>query len=249
MTPWVTRLLVANVAMFLVSYAAPGVYAILAFQPTRLLQHPWSPFTYMFLHGGLFHLLFNMMALYFFGPRLEARLGGRRFITLYVVSGLFSALLSMTFSRAGLIGASGAVFGVSLGFARYWPDTPVLLMFIPMRARTMVVVLAAASLYLGFSGMMPGIAHFGHLGGFLGGWLYIRWIETRSGAAAFRRASAPRASTARSEALDRWRRIDRGGLHPVNAEELDRVFAKLDAAGPDSLTADERAFLDRLSTG
>jgi len=249
MTPWVTRLLIANVAMFLVSQLAPQVYTILAFQPGRLLATPWTPLTYMFLHGGLVHLLFNMMALYFFGPRLEARLGGRRFLTLYLVSGLVGALLSMVFSRAGLIGASGAVLGVSLGFARYWPDTPVLLMFIPMRARTMVIVFAVASVYLGFSGMLRGIAHFGHLGGFLGSWLYLRWIEVRSGAAAFRRASAPQASPARPGTVHRWRGIDRSALHPINAEELDRVLAKLDQAGPQSLSPDERAFLDRLSPG
>lgn len=247
MTPWVMRLLFANIAMFVVSQMAPGLYGLLAFQPAYLRLTPWTPFTYMFLHGGLGHLLFNMMALYFFGPRLEARLGGKRFMVLYVVSGLAGALLSMVFSRAGLIGASGAVFGVSLGFARYWPDTPVLLMFIPMRARTMVFVLAAASVLFGFSGMMPGIAHFGHLGGFVGGWLYLRFAEKHSAGAAFRSRAAPPAPVPVTDAVERWRRIDRSTLHPVNAEEVERVLAKMEMQGASSLTTDERAFLERFA--
>lgn len=245
MTPWVARLLFANVVMFFLSQMTPVLYGLLAFQPAHLLATPWTPFTYMFLHGGIGHLLFNMMGLYFFGPRVEARLGSRRFIQLYVISGLVSAGLSMAFSRAGLIGASGAVFGVSLAFARYWPDTPVLVMFVPMRARTMVLVMAVASVYFGFSGSMPGVAHFGHLGGFLGGWLFLRAVEARQRAAVAR--FTPVQAKFDPESLERWLKIDRDALHPVNAEELDRVLAKLTASGIQSLTADERAFLERLA--
>ncbi len=250
MTPWVTRLLVANVAMFLVSQAVPGTFAALALVPGLLPLRPWTGFTYMFLHAGFMHLLFNMLGLFFFGPRLEQRVGSGRFIGLYLVSGFAGALLSLATPRVPIVGASGAVFGVFLGYARYWPRSQVLIWgIIPVEARVLVIGMTVLALLGGFGAGQRGVAHFAHLGGFIGGWLFLRWTEARSAAAAFRRASTPQAGPARSEAVDRWRRIDRSALHPVNAEELERVLAKLESAGPQDLTPDERAFLDRLSAG
>jgi membrane associated rhomboid family serine protease len=248
MTPWVTRLLFANVAMFLVSRAVPGTFAALALVPGLMPFRPWTALSYMFLHANLMHLVFNMLGLFFFGPRLEQRIGSARFLWLYLVSGFAGAVLSLATPNVPIVGASGAVFGVFLGFARYWPRSQVLIWgIIPVEARVLVVIMTALALLGGFGAGQRGVAHFAHLGGFIGGWLYLRWIEARSAAAAFRRASAPRAAAARPDSVDRWRRIDRRTLHPINAEELDRVLAKIDAAGLESLTADERAFLDRLS--
>ena len=82
----------------------------------------------------------------------------------------------------------------------------------------------------------------------MGGWLYLRAAEARAAVNAFRAAAAPAAPPASADAVERWRRIDRTALHPVNAEELDRVIAKLDSAGAHSLSADERAFLERLAS-
>src|SRR5687768_8410171 len=93
MTPWVLRLFIANVAMYFAQLALPGLEHILGLQPARLLVQPWTPITYMFLHdrNGFTHLLFNMLGLYFFGPRLEERLGSRHFLGLYFTSGLTGA--------------------------------------------------------------------------------------------------------------------------------------------------------------
>ena len=94
MTPWVTRLIVANVLAFLLQQAFPAAMNLLVFHPGLILVRPWTPITYMFLHGGIWHLFFNMLGLYFFGPALESRLGSRHFLLLYFVSGLSGAALT-----------------------------------------------------------------------------------------------------------------------------------------------------------
>ena len=122
LTPWVKRLLLANVVMFLITMANPVLYRALILYPPWALVRPWTLITYMFLHGGFGHLAFNMIGLYFFGPRLEDRLGGKIFLWLYFVSGFGAALLHFLFAfQFPVVGASGAVYGVLLGFALYWP--------------------------------------------------------------------------------------------------------------------------------
>ena len=88
MTPWVRRLIIANVIMFFLQVAMPGITSMLDLVPALVLIRPWTLVTYMFLHGGLMHILFNMLTLYFFGPRVEERMGSRRFLILYFVSDL-----------------------------------------------------------------------------------------------------------------------------------------------------------------
>ena len=152
MTPWVQRLLVANVVMFLLTSRNPALSAALTFVPLRVHLTPWTLVTYMFLHANLTHLLFNMVGLFFFGPRLEERLGGRNFILMYLCAGLGGALLSFVFSpRAGVVGASAAVFGVLLGFARYWPKEDIYIWAVlPIQARMLALFLVISSLYAGF---------------------------------------------------------------------------------------------------
>jgi len=243
----VTFLILANLVMLLASSFAPGLVSGLMLVPALIPVRPWTVVTYMFLHAGFMHFFFNMLALYFFGPRLEARLGGRRFIGLYLASGIGGAVLSLVTPFAAIIGASGAVFGVMLGYAHYWPRDLVYVFFLPMEARWLVVLMTAMSLFGAWQGQ-GGIAHFAHLGGFAGGFLYLRWMELRSPAVQFRAAAtpAPKSSTAD---LDRWRRVRLDTLHPVNREEYERVMAKVELAGAASLSPDERAFLDRFSAG
>jgi Rhomboid family len=138
MTPWVTRLLIANVALFaLQSFLPPLLVEYLVFVPVYVFSRPWTIITYMFLHGGLSHILFNMLGLFFFGSRVESRLGERRFISLYLISGVFGALASLVFTpRAAVIGASAGVFGVMLAFAWFWPREKIYIWgVIPVEAR------------------------------------------------------------------------------------------------------------------
>jgi membrane associated rhomboid family serine protease len=174
MTPWVTRLLIANVSMFLLSIGSPVVTKVLMFVPVYILSQPWTIITYMFLHGGFWHLAFNMLGLFFFGPRLEVTLGSQRFLLLYFISGICGGLLSFVFApHTPIIGASAAVFGVFYAFARYWPREQLYVWGVfPVQARWMVIGMTVLSLFGGFGGFEQGIAHFAHLGGFVGGFFF-----------------------------------------------------------------------------
>ena len=241
-------LIFANLAMLLLEQSMPAVGQVCVLVPALILVRPWTVVTYMFLHAGFSHLFFNMLALYFFGPRLEARIGGRHFIGLYLTSGIVGALVSLVTPTALIVGASGAVFGVMLGFAHYWPRDPVYIWgLLKIEARWLVILMTVMALFGGFTGQQ-GIANFAHLGGFAGGFLYLRWMELRSPAARFR-AAARRMPRGREDDLERWRKVRPDTLHPVNREEYERVMAKVEVTGAASLTPDERAFLDRFSAG
>jgi membrane associated rhomboid family serine protease len=245
-TTWVLRLIVVNAGVFLFTASNPHLLGRLAFVPRLALAQPWTVLTYQFAHASVGHLLFNMLGLFFFGSRLEEHLGARRFLGLYLASGFAGALLSILNPYTPIVGASGAVFGVFLGFARFWPRERVYIWgVLPVEARVLVVVMTVLALFGGFGFGGRGTAHFAHLGGFLGGWLYLRWAAWSAPAARFqRRAAAP---AVRSGDLERWRSADREGLHPVNRAEFDRVLAKVEAHGPGSLSSEERAFLNRCA--
>jgi len=247
MTPWVTRLIIANVVMYILTLANPAVTRLLMLVPALIFTHPWTLITYMFLHGGFWHLFFNMLGLYFFGPRLEATLGSRQFAWLYFLSGISGGLLSFVFTpNTPIIGASAGVFGVFYGFAHFWPRENLYLWgIIPVEARWFVLGMTALSLLGGFGGFEEGIAHFAHLGGFAGGYLYIRWIEKNSRSARFQQMVEP--PPAHEADIAKWMKIPREGMHEVNREELDRIQAKLQAGGVQSLTPNEIAFLNRFS--
>jgi len=245
MTKWVTRLIIANVAVYLLTSLRPAMTSGLMFVPALVSVRPWTPLTYMFVHGSLWHLLFNMLGLFFFGPRLELELGGRRFLWLYFVSGIMGAVLSFLTPFTAIVGASGAVFGVFLGFAYFWPREQIYVWGIfPVEARLLVVIMTVLSLFGAFSGG-GGIAHFAHLGGFVGGFVCLKWFERTSRAAKFRaKLEVP---TPRARDVERWAKIQREKLHEVNREELDRILEKIKAAGVENLTDQEIEFLDRFS--
>ena len=251
MSPWVRVIIIINIAVFIWSSQNPEQAGVLAFVPMRALQQPWTIVTYMFLHAGFGHILFNMLSLFFFGPQVEQRLGANRFLILYLAGGFTGALASALITpRVGLVGASAATFAVFYAFARFWPRAQVLVWGVfPVEARIMIVIMTVIAL-LGGAGIMRGnIAHFAHLGGFLGGWLAMRVFGARS---AVPRPSSGDSGTAPrtpppAESVERWKQIALDRLHPVNRGEAERVLAKLAAGGPGSLTTEEREFLDRFS--
>ena len=246
MNSWTMRLIAANVVMYFLTSASPGLTNALMLVPALIDTAPWTVVTYMFLHANLWHLLFNMLGLLFFGPRLEAELGGKDFLLLYCISGVAGALLSFVTPHVAIVGASGAVFGVLLGFARYWPREQIMIWgIIPVEARWLVIIMAVLSLIGGFGGGGD-VAHFAHLGGFAGGLLFLVWRDRNTRAARFKASMA--APAIRPADLQRWSSIDRTRMHEVNRSELDRIMAKLQTGGTETLTPDERAFLDRFSS-
>ena len=248
MTPWVQRLIIANVAVFGLQVLLPGLAGLLVFAPSEVLTRPWTIVTYMFLHGGFSHLFFNMLGLFFFGGRVEHRLGGRDFARLYFVSGVAGALLSMGLApRAAIIGASGGVFCVSLAFAMFWPRERIYIWgVLPVEAWLLVAINTGLSIFSGFGGTGSGVAHFAHLGGYLGAWAYLTLRERYSSARRFQRqvrAVPPAADRAVRERLDR---LQLDGVHALTRAEVDRILDKISAQGMGSLTPEERLFLSNF---
>ena len=171
------------------------------FYPTSPFFHWWQPVTHMFMHGGFWHLFFNMYTLYFFGRVLEERWGAKKFLIFYFVTGLGAALVHTgvewlqmnhwmsqvaegslaaqsriyALKMTPTVGASGAIYGVLMGFAMLYPDAILSLIFPPisMKAKWFVLIFAAIELLTGVTGMGGGIAHFAHLGGLIFGYLLI----------------------------------------------------------------------------
>jgi membrane associated rhomboid family serine protease len=181
MPPGTTALIAANVAIFLLELAAPGLINAFALWPLGTAFAPWQLVTYAFLHGGMLHLAFNMFALYMFGGAIERVFGTRRYVLYYFVCVLSAALTQLVVAAISggiypTIGASGGVFGLLLAYAIYFPHNRVMLIFppIPMPARVFVVLYAVIELFLGVTGTQEGVAHFAHLGGMIGGYAMLR---------------------------------------------------------------------------
>jgi len=160
----------------------------------------WRFVTYMFLHAGGLHLLFNMMALWFFAPRLEMRWGGARFLKFYFICGIGAAIVHTIFTflfgnkvilETGgatrgmemMIGASGAIYGILFAYAFYWPDETVLLnFFIPMKVKYMVLLFGTLEFVNTIGGSGSNVSHITHLGGLLTAFLYLGgWRMFRRG--------------------------------------------------------------------
>lgn len=147
----------------------------------------WQFVTYMFLHGGLFHILFNMLWLYFMGRDIEDVLGTARFVFLYIIAGVLGGLLWLCFAGSiGIcFGASGAVFGLIGAFGAIFATRRItlLLYFIPinMTGRTLAICAGAITMLMMFDGGRDGVAHLAHLGGGIAGYVYGSWIKARRG--------------------------------------------------------------------
>ena len=235
-------MLFANIGMFFLQMTVPQVESLLVFIPTMVLTRPWTLVTYMFLHGGLMHIGFNMLVLYFFGPRVEERLGTRQFGILYFISGISGALLSLALARQSpIIGASAAIFGVEAAFAYFWPQALIYIWgILPVPAWLLVALSTVGALMSGLSGARGGIAHFAHLGGFAGAFLYLWWLQ-RSQTQFRKRAlgvSGPAPRTITKKPV-----IDLKSVHEVNRDEVNRILDKISAQGLGSLTQQEKVFL------
>ena len=177
------------------------------FYPTSPFFHWWQPVTHMFMHGGFWHLFFNMYTLYIFGSVLERVWGPKKFLAFYFVTGLgaaaihtgvewiqmqgwlaqaaegsHSALMAIhSLKMTPTVGASGAIYGVLMGYAMLYPDSILTLIFPPisLKAKWFVLIFAAIELLTGVTGTGGGIAHFAHLGGLIFGYILIRVWKKR----------------------------------------------------------------------
>lgn len=256
MTSMVKRLLIVNVATFVVLLMLPErmwVLEWLAFRPDRVLTRPWGAVTYMFVHADLVHLLVNMLVLFFFGPPLEDRWGSREFLRYYLICGMGGVLLSFLLAPgAPIVGASAACYGLMLAFAMSWPDAPIYVWGIfPVKAKYLVGFFFLLTFVQAFGAPGGPIAHMAHLGGLLTGLVYIR-ADWRPGArlesikkrvSRIRRlAIVPRDEESQPPSGS-WRADGEGEL----LDAVDRVLDKISAEGMSALTRDERKLLDEVS--
>jgi membrane associated rhomboid family serine protease len=262
-TPWVGRLIIANAVVLLLLmtlFTSRQVVQLLQFSPRAAFTQPWTFFTYMFVHGGLLHLLANMLMLFVFGTAVESRLGNRHFILYYLFCGVgaavFSLLLAGVMPIGAFVGASGAVLGVAVAFAIFWPDAELIVFPIPVPIKARTLVIGLVILDIVGSQLWPndGIAHIAHVGGALFGYLFFR-IQSLSRRSPSQAAQAvERVVMVQSGSSEPDRRTPVTPMRPrrrVDADpvaaEVDRVLDKISEKGISSLTAAERRFLDEVA--
>jgi membrane associated rhomboid family serine protease len=188
-TPAVKWIIGTNVAVFLVTLAFPELVEYFGLIPKAVIERQWiwQPVTYMFLHDprSIFHILFNMLGIWMFGVELERRWGTPLFVKYYAVTGVGAAITTVLVGllpfdataaayASATIGASGALYGLLLAYAMYYPDRPILMfMLFPVPAKYFVIIIGAISFLSAASAGGPRVAHTAHLGGMLFGYLYL----------------------------------------------------------------------------
>ena len=250
MTRTVKTLIIINVGVFILIHLTPnfawlnffGLVPSFVFGKFRI----WQLATYMFLHAGLWHLVLNMLMLWFFAPAIERHWGRREFLFYYFFTGIGAGLCSfiMAFrSTIPVIGASGAIFGILVAYAIMFPETIILFFFIfPMKIKHAVLVLAGINLLGALSSPNAGIAYFAHLGGGLFGYLYLKseWLKRQI-------------SYWSPLNLSLWRRRKKLDKKQMAEKELDRevdtILDKVSKYGMDSLSRKEKEILELKSRG
>ena len=188
-TPAVRAIIVANVAVFLVTFVMPGaVRDLFGLSPRLVIEdwRIWQPLTYLFVHADLFHILFNMLFAWMFGVELERRWGTVAFAKYYFVTGVGAGLCSVAVSllpfdwarpsyAVPIVGASGAVYGLLLAWGLLFPHRQILFMLMfPLTARMYVIIMGAIAFFSAVGASGTGVAHVAHLGGLLVGWAYLK---------------------------------------------------------------------------
>jgi membrane associated rhomboid family serine protease len=174
-----------NVVMFIATTFAPSLQLQLGLVPVWVVRdkHVWQLATYMFIHAGLFHILFNMLALWMFGAELERIWGTGFFLKFYVITGICAACINVVASllpfgplqqlyASDIVGASGAVYGLLLAYALYFPDRTIYYIVFPMPARIFVLIVGAVAFFSSLS-ESGGVANATHLGGLLIAYVYL----------------------------------------------------------------------------
>lgn len=238
-------LLLANIATFIAQQVYPALTPLLGLVPWRVL-HELTVYqfgTYLFLHGGFFHLFFNMLMLWMFGRELEEIWGKAYFLKFYFLTGIGAGITSFLVSpdsHAVTIGASGAIMALLVAFAMQNPDREVYLWFLfPIKIKYLVMFLIAFDLVAAVGRPPDGVARFAHLGGALVGFLYLK-VDWRLAALGRRlrnyryerRVKKVRQNTERNRRM---------------MDEVDRVLDRINEVGYDGLTREEKRLLDDAS--
>lgn len=237
-------LLIANGGMYLLQQLFPPVTPLLGLVPWRVVHEVaiYQFVTYLFLHGGFFHIFFNMLMLWMFGRELEQTWGPKFFLKYYFLTGIGAGVVSFLFSPASqsvTIGASGAIMALLVAYAMLNPNRTVYIyMLFPVKVKYLVLFLVAFDLF-GAVGPGDGVARVAHLGGALIGFLYLKvdWRMSMLG---------KKFRNYRYERKVSKIRKDRQ-VRPQDWEEVDRVLDRINEVGYDGLTHDEKRILENAS--
>jgi len=203
----------------------------------------WQPFTYLFFHGGIWHVLINMFVLWMFGSELEKFWGKKEFLRFFFITGIGSGLITILFSLSStnpVVGASGAIYGVLLAYGLLFPNRLVYLYFlIPIKVKYLVMLIGAIAF---FSSLNPGnsnISHLTHLSGMVIGFIYLR--------------SSINWNTINHFVIHRKDEIKRHYEDKKNEQrealklQVDAILDKINDVGYDNLSESEREFLFKAS--
>ena len=271
--PIIKALLISNVAVFILVkffslFQFQGI-PVAAFINTWLPLYPigdgfqvWQLVTYMFMHGGLMHLFFNMLALWMFGMELENDWGSRKFLLYYLLCGFAGGLSNLfvgpLFGSGGpTVGASGAIYGVLIAFGMLYPNRLVYYFLLPIPARYLVLMYIVLEIYAGVTGTPDGVAHFAHLGGAAVGFVYLLvdqrrvslqqlWYRTKRRIIPYERVSD-------------YSHYERGNISDANyydmhdeenqisQQQVDEILDKINQHGYQSLSEEEKKILFEAS--
>jgi len=242
-------LIIANVSVYIVQMLAGRnllyTFGLVPYQVVRNLWL-WQIFTYMFLHGGLFHLLINLFVLWMFGKPVERAWGTISFLKYYFTCGLGASIFIIVASlnsRIPVVGASGAIYGILVAFAMVYPDSIIYLYFLfPIKAKHFAILVGAIAFLSGISSGTSNIAHFGHLGGLLVGYAYLKfpgWKYHLLPEKIFAFLRLPKISLERRKKYTaKSNKIE---------ERINQILDKILLHGVDSLTTEERRTMDEYS--
>jgi len=250
----INKIIAANVVMFILQIIlarTPFTY-YLALRPYLLIKgFVWQAVTYMFLHGDLLHIGFNMFIIWMFGRQLEYIWGSSRFVKFYFICGLGGAVFSFIFSYHNpVIGASAAAYGLLLAYGVLFPHNQIFVWgLFPIRARTLVIVMIVIEFFLGVSGK-DNIAHFAHLGGIAAGFLYLRTDHRAGGFMAkvkrFFDSLPIKIDFGDGDSSDSGGNDDQD-LDDYSRDRVDSILDKISEKGYGSLTETERKILEKYS--
>lgn len=250
--PAIKFLLIANGALYAAQilfqvFASFSLVSYAGLSPLMVAQGAvWQLVTYMFLHGNLFHLLFNMLGLWMFGRDLENDWGSREFLKYYFICGIGAGLVTLLALWGHVsytIGASGAIYGILLAFGMAYPNRYIFLWFlIPIKAKYFVILFGALAVFASLSSTSDGVAHITHLGGLAIGFVYLKFSDSRL------RLPVPLAWLGKWRAKNKGRELRRRwDEHRELMEEVDRVLDRINQVGYEGLTPEERDVLERAS--
>lgn len=243
MPPAIKLIIITNVIVFFFQYFTPLRRILMDFGALWTLDSGqfeiWQLVTYMFLHGGFLHILFNMFALWMFGAEIENYWGTQQFTIYYFTCGVGAGLINilLTSGMYPTVGASGAVYGVLLAFGMMFPDRYIYIYFLlPIKAKYLVILYALLEFIASFDQAASGVAHFAHLGGMAIGYIYIKvmqrelpfqsWFEKTF------TTNVSRTSSSRSSSNRR-----------ITQDRIDEILDKISRSGYESLTSEEKRIL------